>query len=155
MSLGDLPKCGRGIPLVRLSLEKNKCFRATSPGIRSARDVANLMEQHYGCRPQEYFAILCFNAKNQAIAVAEVAMGAASTTQVDPKVVFALAISCGAVAIILFHNHPSGNPEPSQDDHALTKRLVDGGKVLTVTVLDHVILGRSGQYYSFQESGLL
>ena len=72
-----------------------------------------------------------------------------------PREVFKAAILGNAAAIILFHNHPSGDPDPSREDRELTRRLIDAGRILGIDVLDHVVLGDEGQYFSFKERGLI
>jgi len=74
---------------------------------------------------------------------------------VHPREVFKAAILGNAAAIILFHNHPSGDPEPSREDRDLTRRLTDAGRILGIEVLDQVILGDEARYYSFKERGML
>ena len=83
-----------------------------------------------------------------------VSTGTQSATLVHPREVFRLAIAEGAAGIILVHNHPSGDPTPSADDRAITRQLVDAGKLLDIPVYDHVVIG-NGRYVSFAEAGLL
>ena len=73
---------------------------------------------------------------------------------VHPRELFRAAINNSAAAVILIHNHPSGDPSPSQEDIALTKRLLDAGRILDISVLDHVIIG-DGKYVSFKEKGII
>ena len=88
------------------------------------------------------------------IAFHEVSRGTLDTTLVHPREVFKAALLANSSAIILCHNHPSGDPCPSPDDVHLTRRLVDAGTLLGVDVLDHIIVG-DGRYYSFKEAGRL
>jgi DNA repair protein RadC len=84
-----------------------------------------------------------------------VSVGTLSGAFVHPREVFKAAILGNAAAIILFHNHPSGDPDPSREDRELTLRLIQAGRILGIDVLDHVILGDEGRYYSFKEHGVL
>jgi DNA repair protein RadC len=104
--------------------------------------------------PSEVFAIICLSTKHRVIAYHEVSRGTLDATLVHPREVFKAALLANAAAIILAHNHPSGDPTPSADDVGLTRRLVDGGTLLGVDVLDHIIVG-DGRYYSFKEGGRL
>ena len=105
-------------------------------------------------QPGEVFAILCLSTKHRVIAYHEVSRGTLDATLVHPREVFKAALLANAAAIILTHNHPSGDPSPSADDVQLTRRLVDAGALLGVDVLDHIIVG-DGRYYSFKEAGRL
>ena len=100
------------------------------------------------------FAILWLSTKHRVIAYHEVSRGTLDATLVHPREVFKAALLANAAAIVLCHNHPSGEPTPSPDDLQLTRRLVGAGALLGVDVLDHVIVG-DGRYYSFKESGCL
>lgn len=105
-------------------------------------------------QPCEVFAILCLSTKHRVIAYHEVSRGALDATVVHPREVFKAALLANAAAIVLAHNHPSGEPTPSPDDLQLTRRLVDAGVLLGIEVLDHIIVG-DARYYSFKESARL
>jgi DNA repair protein RadC len=120
--------------------------------MRSSKDVAGFVNLHYGCRPQEHFLSLFLSSASEIIGVQEISMGSLASTEVDPRVVFAGALASGAPSIIICHNHPSGSIEPSQADVHLTQQLVNGGRLLAIKVLDHVIVGRGGGHFSFAEN---
>lgn len=104
--------------------------------------------------PQEEFWILLLNRATQLIRKQKVSLGGIHATYVDPKVIFKHALEAGAANIILAHNHPSGNTTPSQADLDLTRKLKEGGKLLDIQLLDHIIVaGKS--YLSFADEGLL
>ena len=103
---------------------------------------------------QEVFGILILNSKNKIVAVHEVSRGALNSSLVHPREVFKPAVLHNAAAIICFHNHPSGNPEPSRDDIETTKRLVEAGKLLGIEVYDHIIVG-DDRYVSLKEMGVM
>ena len=102
--------------------------------------------------PCEVFGILCLTTKHRLIAYHEVSRGCLDSTLVHPREVFKAALLANAAAIILAHNHPSGDPTPSPDDVALTSRLRAVGTLIGIEVLDHLIIG-DGAYVSFQELG--
>jgi len=104
--------------------------------------------------PAEVFAILCLTTKHRVIAYHEVSRGTLDSTLVHPREVYKAGLLANAAAIVAGHNHPSGDPTPSPDDVALTRRLVEGGEVIGIPVLDHIIIG-DGRYYSFKEAGRL
>ena len=99
----------------------------------------------------ESFVMICLNKANNIIGFYKVSQGGISGTVVDLKVIFTVALNCMASSIILCHNHPSGNTQPSVQDKAITKKIVESGKFLDITVLDHIIIGDSDKYYSFAD----
>ena len=102
----------------------------------------------------EEVLVVCLNGNHQAIGWVKVASGGFNAAKIDPRLVFAVALQTASTAIILAHNHPSGNLQPSAEDQAITRRLKEAGDILCIHVLDHVILTRDG-YYSFEEAGLM
>jgi len=92
---------------------------------------------------QEVFAALYLNTRNTLQGYSIIARGGQAVCEVDPRVLFRNAILSGAEAVILVHNHPSGNPEPSPEDLALTKRLIAAGQLIGISVIDHLIIGES------------
>ena len=123
------------------------------PQIKSSQDAYNSIAPLLIDLPLEEFWILLLNRANRVIGKACVSTGGVSGTVVDAKVLFQYAVKALASSVILFHNHPSGNFQPSQADISLTKKLQDAGKALDIAVLDHLIVSESG-YYSFADEGL-
>jgi len=103
---------------------------------------------------REVFHVLSLNGRNVLLNDARVAEGTMNACPVDPREVFSAALSARATAIVLAHNHPSGDPEPSEMDVALTEQIVEGGRILGIRVLDHLIVG-DGAYVSLLERGRL
>jgi DNA repair protein RadC len=103
---------------------------------------------------QEVFSIATLNAKNKIIKEHIITMGTVSMSLAHPREVFRPAILDGASAIILTHNHPSGDPSPSAEDVKITKQLISAGEIMGIKVLDHVIIGDDGKYISLRETGL-
>lgn len=122
------------------------------PKITCSRDSYNVIAPILMDLPHEEFWILLLNRANKVIDRKQVSLGGTTGTVVDAKVVFKKAIEGNAVYLVLAHNHPSGNLFPSPQDLALTKKLVEAGKLLTIKVLDHLIIGDKG-YYSFADEG--
>ena len=101
-----------------------------------------------------FYAIYC-DAKGAPIHTVALSRGTVSSALVHPREVFAPALLCGASAVIVAHNHPSGDPQPSADDRTTTRRLQKAGTLLGVTLLDHIVIGHGGAYYSFLETGVM
>ena len=104
---------------------------------------------------QEQFYLLLLNRANSVIGWIKLSTGGTSGTVVDPKIVFALALQTNASSIILSHNHPSGNIQPSQCDIDLTKKINNSGRMLEIKLLDHIIMAPDGKHYSFADEGIL
>jgi len=110
--------------------------------IRSSYHAAEVLKG-YGLtdKTQEHFVVMFLNSKHRVLGVQTVAMGSLNEVTVHPREVFRGAILAGAQAVIIAHNHPSGDPNPSADDKLLTQRLVKAGELLGIPVLDHIIIG--------------
>lgn len=120
--------------------------------ITSSRDVFELCRPRYKASTQEEFLLLVLNSKNRVQKEVPVSLGTLDTSLVHPRDVFRPALKEAAAAVIFVHNHPSGDPRPSENDVLLTARLIDAGKLLGVQVIDHVIIG-SHEWYSFRDHG--
>lgn len=103
---------------------------------------------------QEVFGILILNSKHKIVAVHEISRGTLSRSLLHPREVFKPAVLHNAAAIICFHNHPSGDTEPSKDDIEATKRLIEAGEILGIPVLDHIIVGDE-EYVSLKGMGVM
>lgn len=106
-------------------------------------------------KAEEFLFLLCLNANGRVIGIFEISHGTATETAVSPREIMIRALLCGAVNIIIVHNHPSGNTSPSKDDIAVTKRICEAGKLIRIPLLDHLIIGKCGEFYSFFEEGIL
>ena len=140
---------------VRLSYH-SKVQISDSPQITSSKDAANVLWANWSNDLEllESFNVLLLNRANRVKGIFTASKGGVSGTVVDAKIIFAAAIKSLACSIVISHNHPSGNLQPSKVDIDLTNKLVEAGKVLDVTVLDHLILTTEG-YYSFADEGLI
>ncbi len=122
--------------------------------IQKPADVANLLMNTYKDYEIECFMCILMNIKNDVIKIEKVSQGGIDSTVASPMDVFKLAVRIGAPNIIITHNHPSGDPEPSQTDIEITQQLKNAGDILGVQLLDHIIFG-DGKYISLKERGLL
>jgi DNA repair protein RadC len=123
------------------------------PKITGSKDAYNVLLENWDDSKIEFveqFKVLLLNRANKVLGIFEVSSGSATGTVADPKLIFAAAIKANACGIILAHNHPSGNLQPSQADIDLTRRMKEGGKLLEIQVLDHLVLTCEG-YYSFAD----
>ena len=122
--------------------------------IAAARDAAALLLPQFGTKQVEQFGVVLLDTKHRVLRTTILSVGTLDASIVHPREVFREAASGGAAAIVLFHNHPSGDPTPSEDDVALTRRLARAGELMGIDVLDHLILADT-RFYSIRESGKL
>ena len=127
--------------------------RSTRPKVNGPSDVVPLCKAMTNYR-QEVFRVLLLSARNDILRRVTVSKGSLSASLVHPRDVFYPAIKANAASIILVHNHPSGDPEPSADDIELTQRMSEAGKLLGIAVLDHVVVAKRG-YVSLKERGII
>lgn len=125
---------------------------AERPQLITPAQVAAFLLPEYGARAVEQFGILMLDTKHRVIRVSIISIGSLDATVVHPREVFREAAAMSASAIVLFHNHPSGDPRPSDDDFVLTTRMVNAGDIMGIEVVDHVILADQ-RYFSLVESG--
>ncbi len=127
------------------------------PSLASPKEAAEMLSKYIGETDREVFVIAMLTVRHRLIGVHTVSVGCLTGALVHPREVFKPAIlaASGSAAIILCHNHPSGEPEPSAEDIALTRRLVAGGALLGIDVLDHLVLGEAGRYVSLKDRGIL
>ena len=126
---------------------------AEGPAVRSGADVAAAF-QECGQADREMFFTVTLSQKNEIIDRHLVSIGTLTASLVHPREALRPALTDSAAAVIFVHNHPSGDPTPSQEDRVLTQRLKEAGELLGIRVVDHVVIGR-GRHTSFVEAGLL
>lgn len=129
-------------------------IRAQSPIVSSPMDVFKLLAPEMKYLDREHFKALLLNTKLQLIQVVTVSVGGLDKTLIHPRELFKDAIKLSASCIILAHNHPSGMPQPSQEDIGITKRLIEAGKIIGIEILDHIIVGGSS-FKSLKEMGII
>ena len=124
------------------------------PQLLTPRQVATYLLPEHGARNVEQFGIMLLDTKYRVIRVKIISSGSLDATVVQPREVFREAASTPAAAIVLFHNHPSGDPTPSPEDYLITTRMVNAGDIMGIDVVDHIILADQ-RYFSMKESGKL
>jgi len=124
------------------------------PSIGGPRDVANLLMSDLRYQKKEHLKSLLMDTKNRVLAVRTVSIGDLSSSIVHPREVYKDAVVASAASIIVAHNHPSGDPTPSAEDVAVTKRLMQAGEIMGIDLLDHIVIG-DGVFVSLKERGLI
>ncbi|MFB3853680.1 MAG: DNA repair protein RadC [Vicinamibacterales bacterium] len=141
---------------VLAAVELGRRTLARQPGertqISSPRDIASFLMPEYGGRSVEQFGLVMLDTRRRVLRTRVVSVGTLDSSPAHPREVFREATVASASAIVLFHNHPSGDPTPSSEDVELTRRLMAAGRIIGIDVLDHVILG-DGEYCSLKETG--
>lgn len=125
-----------------------------APILRTPEDAARHLLPRYAARPVETFGVLALDVRHRLKKEAVISVGCLTSSLVHPREVFQEAVVSRAAALILFHNHPSGDPEPSAEDVALTRRLASAGALMGIEVLDHVVLG-AARFVSLKQRGVL
>jgi len=118
--------------------------------IKTAKDVFCLFEEKLKYEKQEFFYVILLNTKNNILSIQKISQGILDASIIHPREIFKPAIRNSASRIILIHNHPSGDPTPSEEDLDITKKLKESGELIGIEVLDHVIIG-DGRYWSWVE----
>ena len=143
------------LELVQIRLITERTLYSKSM-LRSPKDVINFISEEFSTLDREVLGILNLNSQNQVINMNIVSVGSINNALVSPREVFKSSILSNAASIIIFHNHPSGNVNPSKDDIKITETLRAAGSILDIPVLDHIIIGgRNRDTYSFLEQGVL
>jgi len=122
--------------------------------VRHPHAAAQFLLPRFGCAAVEQLGIMLLDSRHRVFRTCVLAVGTLNATAVEPRDVFREAARAGAAAIVVFHNHPSGDPSPSADDVELTRRLVAAGALMGIDVVDHIVLGET-RYYSFKETRTL
>jgi DNA repair protein RadC len=127
------------------------------PAVTNSREVYQLFFDNWDANRielQEQFKVMLLNRSSRVLGIVDISTGGIAGTLADPKLIFVTALKAGASSIILAHNHPSGQLTPSQADRSLTRKLTEGGKILEISVFDHVIL-TADSYFSFADEGIM
>ena len=122
--------------------------------ISSPQDVANLLIAEMSVLEQEHLRVLLLNTRNEVLTIQEIYVGNVNSSMIRASEVFRPAVRDNAPAIIVVHNHPSGDPTPSSEDVAITRELTSAGRLLGIELLDHVVLGSGNRHVSLKERGL-
>lgn len=142
------------IPIVSVQLIRERTYPATVRIISSPQDAYQLVREWLESRDRECFGLVLMDTRNKVLGLHIVSIGSLNASIVHPREVFKPALLSNCAAIILAHNHPSGDPDPSKEDLAMTARLKQVGELLGVPVLDHLVIG-DGTFVSLKERGLL
>lgn len=140
------------------ALELGRRFVSLAPQeravIHSPQDVANLVMAEMASLDQEHLKVLLLNTKNEVLSIQEIYVGNVNSSMVRPSEVFRPAVRDNAPSMIVVHNHPSGDPTPSPEDVSITRDLVAAGKLLSIDLLDHLVIGHGNRYISLNEKRL-
>ena len=147
------------IAQIKAAIEIGRRFREeqikqVQPKMESAKDVANILMPRMRDLKKEIFKVLLLNSQNRIIDITEVEEGTVNQANPIIREIFYRALQDFAAFIICVHNHPSGNPQPSQEDKEFTQKLVQAGEALLIKTLDHIIIG-DNSYFSFADEGLI
>lgn len=126
-----------------------KVIKSPQYAYEAAIELAKIDEE-----AQEVMGLICLNTKNRMTAIHEISRGTLNSSLIHPREVFKVAILHNAAGIILFHNHPSGDPTPSNEDIQVTERIAEAGELMGIELLDHVVIG-DGRFASMKERGLM
>ena len=144
-----------GVPLYTTRLVRERTFTfPTRDQVRSPADAAVVLAEYFADRDREEFVVAFLDTANTLTGLHVATVGGLAASIVEPRQVFKAAVLANAAAVLLAHNHPSGNPEPSREDVAVTRQLVEAGKVMGIPVHDHLIITDHG-HTSLAERGLM
>jgi len=143
------------IDIVKIQMVRDGTLEYDKKAIKGPQDLAELGHKFIQNADREVFLLVCLNTRNHINCIHVVSIGTVNTALVTPREVLKVAILSNAASIAFIHNHPSGDPDPSQDDIQITNRLVECGKLFGIGLLDHVIISDDGKYESFLEKGLI
>ena len=141
------------IPIYRVQLVRDGSQKAERKKVSQPAVAAEVLWQYLAGADREHFVVVLLDTQNQIIGLHTVTVGTLDASLVHPREIFKAAILANSAAILLAHNHPSGDPTPSAEDRSVTRLLVDAGVSLGIEVLDHLVLGESPRYHSFREAG--
>ena len=143
------------IDIVKIQMVRDGTLDYGKKAIKGPQDLADLGHKFIENADREMFLLVCLNTRNHINCIHVVSIGTVNTSLVSPREVLKAAILSNASSVAFIHNHPSGDPDPSDDDIKITNRLVECGKLFGIELLDHVIISDDGKYHSFMERGLI
>ena len=144
------------IPVYRCQLVRETSLAlAERVVLTNPAEAAKLLTEYLQGSDREHFVVILLDTKNRVIGLNTVSVGILDSSLVHPREVYKPAILSNAASILVAHNHPSGQPEPSAEDKRITERLHQAGKILGIDLIDHVILGDEGRFISLQDRGVL
>lgn len=143
------------IDVVSIQMIKERRVSYDAERLTTPEQAAAAFTGMLGEPDREYMVVLMLDGKNRITSIHRVSEGTLNQSLVHPRETFKAAILANAAAVILVHNHPSGDPSPSKEDISITRRLKDAGELLGIRVLDHVIVGHDGRFLSMVTAGLI
>lgn len=143
------------IPEITLKYKTGDIKKVKISSASDGADYLKLMYDQDTIEISESAIVVYFNQALNSIGWFRVSQGGMTGTVIDVRLVLATALKCGAAGIMMSHNHPSGNTEPSESDKNLTQKLKEAGKIMDIRLIDHIILTANGSYFSFADEGLL
>lgn len=142
------------ISIVKIQMVKEGNLFLDDERLANSASVFLAMKKFYAGADRESLVVLCVDTKNRITAMNVASVGILNGSMVHPREVFKPAILANAAAIILVHNHPSGDPAPSPEDRKVTQNILEAGKIMNIALLDHIVIGERN-YYSFKDNGLI
>ena len=142
------------INIVTIKMEKVKSMLVDNKNIGSPKDVYKIVSEYLDGVDREHLVLLTLDTKNKITSISTICIGSLNASVVHPREVFKEAIQRGSASIIVCHNHPSGDPNPSKEDINITLRLKECGKIMGIELLDHIIIGNN-KYVSLKEKGII
>lgn len=143
------------VAALELGYRRRQSTTLQRPVINSSTDAYDAIAHYLLEKDVESFFVMLLSNNNKLIRVVPISHGGINETLVDRKIVFKVALENNAVKIILAHNHPNGETKPSQADINTTRTIVEAGKIMSIQVLDHLIIGEDDRYYSFLDNGMI
>lgn len=143
------------IPIYKIALVRESSQKAISRTINNPIEAYDILQDYLKDVDREHFVVILLDTRHNVLGINTISIGSLTVSIAHPREVFKAAILCNAAAIIIGHNHPSGDPSPSKEDFAVTEKLTACGELLQIPVLDSVILGDNGRCLSLRERGLL
>ena len=142
------------VDIISLKLVRESSLLYRPRKIHGPKDAYELVRNTLEDADRETFMVIYLNTKNEPTAIHTVSVGTLNSSLVHPREVFKAALMVNTSSLILAHNHPSGDPEPSREDIDITRRLVEAGNILGIQILDHLVVG-NGRYRSLKDAGML
>lgn len=140
------------IPIYQVKLVRDGSLTAERKKIDAPATAANVLHQYFDGADREHFVVLLLDTRHQIIGIHTVTVGVLDASLIHPREIFKPAILANAAAIILAHNHPSGDPNPSSEDRAITRQITAAGRLMGIPILDHLIIGDKPRYVSLHDT---
>ena len=139
------------IDIVKIKMVKESSVKYENRRIKNPWDAYKIFKDYIDDSNKEMFVLMCLNNKNEPTHISTISIGSVNESIATPAEVFKVALLSNANKIMVCHNHPSGDPQPSESDRRITERLYDSGAIIGIKLLDHIIIG-DDVYYSFKEN---